>query len=154
MNEIRANATIQTYEHVKAVRKNLTKFVKELVDRADHHDDTKFESPEVEIFGDNTHLLSSVEYGSPEYHALRASVKPATDHHYANNRHHPEHWPNGIEDMNLVDLVELICDWKAATARNKNGNIRKSIEINAQRYGISPQLRKILENTVREMFQD
>jgi len=36
--------------------------------------------------------------------------------------------------------------------RHNNGNIRKSIEINANRFGISPQLVKILENTVTTML--
>ncbi len=56
--------------------------------------------------------------------------------------------------MTLVDLIEMLADWRAATKRNKNGNIRKSIDINAEKYGISPQLKKIFENTVREMFKD
>ena len=46
----------------------------------------------------------------------------------------------------------MLVDWKAATERVKNGNIRKSIEHNAKRYGISEQLTGILENTVREYF--
>lgn len=56
--------------------------------------------------------------------------------------------------MNLVDILEMLADWRAATERNQNGNIRKSIEINAEKYGISPQLRRILENTVRDYFPD
>lgn len=149
-----ARGAVETNDHIKVVQKNLMQFVKELLDRALNHDTSKLESPEVEVFGEYTPELSKVEYGSQEYKDLLAKVKPAIDHHYANNRHHPEHWPNGIEDMTLVDLVELLSDWKAATARNKNGNIRKSIELNAERYKISPQLRKILENTVREMFPE
>jgi len=154
MTEKHANATLETYKHVKQVRENLNKVIKELIDRSQHHDDSKFESPEVEIFGEHTEELCKVEYGSPEYTDCLSRVKPAIDNHYSKNRHHPEHWPNGIEDMTLIDLVELLADWKAATQRNKNGNIRKSIEINAGRYGISPQLRKILENTVRELYHD
>jgi len=46
-------------------------------------------------------------------------MKPAIEHHYKNNRHHPEHFNNGIDEMNLVDLIELLCDWKAASERNK-----------------------------------
>lgn len=55
--------------------------------------------------------------------------------------------------MSLVDLVEMLSDWRSATKRNKDGNLVKSIEINCQKYGISPQLRKIFENTVREIFE-
>ena len=115
---------------------------------------SKLESPEAEIFGEFTPELAKTEYDSPEYRALLEKVKPAIDHHYAKNRHHAEHWPNGLEDMTLCDLVELLCDWKAATERNLNGNIRTSIEKNTVRYGMSPQLAQIMQNTVREMFQE
>ncbi len=49
--------------------------------------------------------------------------------------------------MNLIDLVEMLCDWKAASMRHHDGNIRRSIEINGDRFGLSPQLVRILENT-------
>ena len=75
-------------------------------------------------------------------------MKPALDHHYANNSHHPEHFKNGIDDMSLIDLLELLADWKGSTLRNKNGNIRKSLEINKERFKISDQLYNILNNTI------
>jgi hypothetical protein len=49
--------------------------------------------------------------------------------------------------MNLIDLIELFCDWKASSLRHNNGNLLKSIEINAKRFNISEQLTKIFENT-------
>jgi hypothetical protein len=57
-----------------------------------------------------------------------------------------------IEYMDLVDLLEMLCDWHAATERNKNGNIRKSIEHNTTRYGMSEQLAKIFQNTIDRYF--
>jgi hypothetical protein len=80
-------------------------------------------------------------------------MKPALDHHYANNSHHPEHYKNGIDDMSLLDLVEMICDWKAASERHNNGNIRKSIEVNGKRFEMSPQLIRIFENTADLLFK-
>ena len=62
------------------------------------------------------------------------------------------HFPNGIRDMTLLDLVEMLCDWKAASERHQDGNIRKSIEHNAGRFDIPPVLAGILENTVKEVF--
>jgi hypothetical protein len=97
--------------------------------------------------------LAKTEYGTPEYGELLKKVQPAINHHYANNSHHPENWKNGIEDMDLIDILEMLADWKAATARKLNGNIKKSIEINAQRFSINPQLRKILENTAERYFK-
>ena len=154
MNLKEAKGAVETNKHIKSVQQNISLFIKDLVDRSINHDASKLETPELEIFGEYTPELSKTEYGSPEYTELLNKVKPAIEHHYANNRHHPEHWPDGVNDMTLLDLVEMLADWKSATERNKNGNIRKSIEINAKRYKISPQLQQIFENTVRELFQD
>lgn len=145
---------LETFKHIHRVRHFLFLMMEELDRRAREHDASKLDSPEAEIFGEWTPELAKVEYMSPEYKVLMEKVRPATDHHYANNRHHPEHWPKGVEDMTLCDLVEMLCDWKAATERNKNGNIRTSIEKNTARYNLSPQLAQVMQNTVREMFQD
>jgi len=149
---------LDTIKHIHQVRKFLYKFIAELDERAKLHDQSKLEEPEATILGEYLPILEKTTYATedgkmtPEYEALLEKVKPAIEHHYANNRHHPEHWPDGINDMTLVDLVEMLCDWKAATLRNKSGNIRKSIETNAKRFKFSEQLERIFENTVREMF--
>jgi hypothetical protein len=152
MNEKHANSTLETHKHVKAVATNINVFVKDLIDRAQNHDTSKFESPEVEVFGEYTDLLKDIEYGSPEYKECLAKVQPAIDHHYSKNRHHPEFHKDGIEGMTLIDLIEMLADWRAATLRNRAGNIRKSIDINATKYKISPQLKQIFENTINEYF--
>jgi len=71
----------------------------------------------------------------------------AVKHHQENNSHHPEAHEEGIDGMNLIDIVEMLCDWKAATLRTKNGDIQKSLEIQKERFGISDQLYNILKNT-------
>ena len=145
---------LETIKHIHRVRHHLYLMIEELDKRAKDHDQSKLVNPEAETFGEFTPELEKVEYMSPEYKALLEKVKPAIEHHYARNRHHPQHWPNGINDMTLIDLVEMLADWKAATERLKNGNIRTSIEKNTERFGISPQLASIMQNTVREMFKD
>ena len=74
-------------------------------------------------------------------------MKPAIDHHNKNNRHHPEYFNDGINEMNLIDLIELMCDWYSATLRHDDGDIYKSIEMNQERFGYSHQLKTILRNT-------
>jgi len=144
----------ETHKHVRTVQKNLGLFIQDLLHRSQIHDDSKFEEPELSIFASNSHKLKSTSYGTPEYEALLNETRPAITHHYSKNRHHPEHWPNGIEDMTLIDLVEMLADWKAAGERNKDGNIRKSISVNSSRFKMSPQLRTIFENTAREYFTE
>jgi hypothetical protein len=145
---------VETYKHIKRVGHFLAQFSKELINRAEVHDNSKLEEPELSGFAANTERLSKVEYGSQEYKEMLTELQPTIQHHYSRNRHHTEHWPNGINDMNLVDILEMLADWRAATERNKNGNIRQSVEFNSVKYSISPQLKKILENTVRDYFQD
>lgn len=144
----------ETLKHINKVREKLWILIQELDKRAQIHDQSKFETPEREIFAENTPKLAKTEYGSEEYKKLLTEVQPAIDHHYSSSggRHHPEHWPNGINDMDLVDIVELICDWSAATERNLKGNIHKSIEKNVDRFGLSEQLTSILKNTVNRYF--
>lgn len=142
----------ETMCHIRDVQDNIFLLVNLLLGRASDHDRSKLESPELETFTKVTPLLKTLEYGTKEYQDNLDSIKPALDHHYANNRHHPQHHPKGIEDMNLIDLLEMVADWKASTGRNKNGNILKSLEINAERFDIPPKLVSILRNTL-ELFE-
>ena len=140
-----------TMRHIERVRNLLNNVVAELLLRGQNHDQSKLQSPEVELFTEYTDKLAGVTYGSKEYDEYRKALGPALAHHYARNRHHPEHHKNGVNDMTLVDLIEMLCDWKAASERHNDGNIHKSIEHNANRFSLSPQLVKILENTAISM---
>jgi hypothetical protein len=57
----------------------------------------------------------------------------------------------GLHGMSLLDLIEMLCDWKAATLRHNDGSILRSIDINQKRFGYGDELRQILLNTVREL---
>ena len=328
-----------TFRHIERVRNLLNVCAIELIQRGEQHDQSKLASPEVEYFTEYTPKLATCTYGSDEYKGFLAAIKPALDHHYANNRHHPEfqriseewrpvigfedsyevssfgnirsieriverannqgdilkksqpikqyvtpkgylrlqlsqkgkqknlmchrivaeafidnpdqkpqinhkdgdkknnrvtnlEWVTGSEnlqhaydndlkkplikyviectsmgitafgceematllrqagvvrasasgvwnainggnhldldlvasqfethvnspvnDMNLIDIMEMLCDWKASSERHNDGNIRKSIEISANRFGLSPQMVKILENTADLLFK-
>jgi hypothetical protein len=141
-------ANFSTMRHIERVRNLLDSFITDLVNRGQLHDQSKLEQPEVGLFSEVTAKLAGVTYGSPEYEDMRKGhLAPALAHHYARNRHHPEHHKNGVSDMNLLDIVEMFCDWKASSERHIDGNIRKSIEHNQKRFELSPQLVRILENT-------
>lgn len=141
-----------TQEHITKVGEFLTKLQVELEKRKRSHDRSKLKDPEKAIFDEFTPKLKSCTYGSDEYKRYLESMKIALDHHYAENRHHPEHFENGIQDMNIVDICEMIADWKAASLRHANGDIIKSIEINQKRFGYSDELKSILINTVKQCF--
>ena len=140
-----------TYAHIGVVRRLIGQVVKELLDRADGHDASKLADPERAMFDEYTPKLKHSTYGSDEYKGFLAGMGDALRHHYDHNRHHPEHHADGIAGMTLVDLVEMICDWIAATQRHEDGDIRRSIEVNAERFGYDDQIRRILLNTVDAM---
>jgi hypothetical protein len=137
----------ETRIHIQRVAHYLNEFIKTLLCRAEHHDRTKLEHPEVEIFAKYTQKLKGLTYGSDEYKQCLAEMKPALDHHYQCNFHHPECYANGIDGMTLIDLIEMYCDWVAAGERHANGNFHRSLEVNQGRFGMSDQLVKIFENT-------
>lgn len=98
--------------------------------------------------------MKNCTYGSKEYKQYLEELKPALKHHYKNNNHHPEHYDNGIDDMDLFDIVEMIADWMAATLRHNDGNIFKSLNVNKERFNMSEQLYNILKNTMNRYLDD
>jgi len=57
----------------------------------------------------------------------------------------------GLEGMDLLDIVEMFCDWKAATERHADGDLSKSIQHNEKRFNINQQLVKIFKNTQKNL---
>lgn len=145
------DSTADTLEHIGKVQARIQIICNELTIRAVRHDMSKLAEPEKSGFDVLTQKLAELTYGSPEYRAALAEGVSTIQHHYAANSHHPEHYPDGIAGMSLLDVVEMLCDWKAASERTKQGSIAQSLAHNKERFGISDQLASILENTVKEL---
>ena len=142
-----ADSKLETWAHIETVRKYIKVFTDKLTQRGIDHDKTKLESPEAEGFAKVNEKLKTLTYGTPEYEENLKELQTTLQHHYAKNKHHPEHYKNGVNDMTLIDLLEMMADWKASTYRQHDGNLLQSLEKNAERYGISKQLLQILKNT-------
>lgn len=143
-----------TLLHIKRVAQLLTEASAELIRRANVHDNSKLNSPEKEFFDEYTPKLAGSTYGSDEYKGFLKELKVGLDHHYANNSHHPEHYPNGINGFDLFDLIEMAMDWCAAVERHNDGDIFKSLEINTERFQLSSQIVCILHNTFKRMQEN
>lgn len=152
------NAQFKTLRHIETVRNYLHVCIMALQGKAVLHDQSKLQEPEMSIFNIYTHKLRGITYGSDEYKQCMKEMKPAIEHHNANNRHHPEHFmttdkyilneTSAMGCMNLLDIIELLCDWKAATLRHGDGDIYKSLKINKERFGYSDELYNIMKNTI------
>lgn len=104
--------TTQEYikAHIARVRSHLDIFIQLLYKRAINHDSSKLSPDELPLW-EQMDLEPRYPYGTPEYKDKIERYKKVFDKHYGSNRHHPEHYPNGIADMTLVDIVEMLCDW-------------------------------------------
>lgn len=141
------DSTQDTLKHIRTVQAFISEVTNELQKRMIYHDMSKMSDLEKNIFDEFTPKLKDSTYGSDEYKKFLSEMKVALDHHYKENKHHPEHFDKGIRGMNLIDLVEMLCDWYAASLRHDDGDIYKSIEINKNRFGYSDDLAEILKNT-------
>jgi len=148
---INYDSTQDTLAHIENVQHFLGITINIFLKRAFLHDQSKLQEPEKSLFDKYTPLLKETTYGSDEYKKYLVEMGAALRHHYAVNNHHPEYYGNGINGMSLFDLLEMFCDWYAASKRHADGNMEKSLEINRGRFKMSDQLFEIFMNTYREI---
>jgi len=141
---------IQTTKHRFWVFWYLSKFCFKLLWRGSVHDLDKYRWKEAKHFAKTIFDLKSSTYGSDEYKKLLEEIEPALKHHYSRNKHHPEFHSQYV-DMNIMDKIEMVCDWKAATRRHADGDINKSIEINQKRFGYTDEEKKLLIAIVKQI---
>jgi hypothetical protein len=134
--------------HIALVRNKITFFSNYLYEQTALHDVSKLQEPEKSMFDEWTPKLKEAEFGSDEYKLALSNMGEGLKHHYENNRHHPEHFENGIADMNLLDVVEMVCDW-VASAEIKG--VPVDLEYLSHRFGISDDLKGIIANTLGKL---
>lgn len=144
------DSSLDTLRHSRRVDELLLQVLTDVQNRVTRHDASKLEDPEKAMFDEVTPALRSLTYGSDEYKAQLVKMGDGLRHHYVNNRHHPEHFHDGIAGMTLTDVIEMLADWRAATERHEDGDLAKSLEIQRERFDISDQLYAILRNTAEE----
>lgn len=143
------DSAADTLKHIRRVQDLLGEAAVELIRRAAVHDDSKLGEVEKPHFDRETPLLKSLVYGSDEYKESLKRLGAALEHHYANNSHHPEYYPDGVAGMDLFDLLEMFLDWKAASERQAGSELNLSISF--ERFKFEPQLQSIFRNTAAEL---
>jgi hypothetical protein len=148
VNATRVKAEVVSLRHIARVRELLGMCATEMIRRGDVHDKSKFDPIEADALAEMQVLIETegqAAYGTKEYKRRTAILKPMLDHHYANNSHHPEHYPDGVVGMDLFDLVEMFMDWKAASERGEESSMNLSYSV--EKLGLPPMLESILRNT-------
>ena len=141
------DCTADVKEHIGKVQYWMRGITHLLTERSKNHDASKFLSPEKAIFDVYTPKLKEMVFGSDEYKEALAGMGEGLKHHYANNRHHPEHFERGINGMTLPDLVEMYCDWLAAAEAK---HTPMNMDYLCKRFGIGEQLAQIILNTLKD----
>ena len=141
------DSTYDTMLHKNNIKKVLGEAIHELEYRMMTHDNSKLESPEKETYDTYIPLLKKVKYGTAEYDSLKKTMaENGLNHHFKMNSHHPEHYENGIIDMDLFSLFEMFWDWYAASLRSDTG-FKDGLENNIEKYKIDDQIASIMRNT-------
>jgi hypothetical protein len=144
--------TEQAIEIIQQHRAEVKSIINRLTVMAEHrgdiHDQSKLLPPEADTFTKHVTSLAKIEFGSSEYNTHLEEMGCAIKHHYAVNRHHPEHHDQGIKDFNIIDLLEFCADIRSASRQQNGGNVLKSLGILQARFGYSDDLASIIKNTM------
>lgn len=99
------------------------------------------------------HGYANVVYGSEEYHKINRDGYAglnARDNHKEINDHHPEYYNDYKNDMKLLPLIEMVCDWWGATAYS-NGDPKPKFRANSAKnmchYGFDSYQKFVVERT-------
>ena len=145
-------------KHSQGVGLLLMKVCKELMVRSITHDASKVLEEDldrhIEAAQKKQELIEKhgMTHGDDMDRKFKEEYKDLVEEHVRRNRHHVEYHTNGILDMDLMDVLEMLLDWCQSAADNGDDvEENNSIGINAKKYGIDPQLTCILRNTVRNL---
>ncbi len=142
------DCTNDVRQHQRDVRRYMNLVIMELDRRALVHDDSKLTEPEKSCYDKWKPVLEATPFGTPEYDAAVRQMGEGLRAHFQNNRHHPEHFNDGVEKMNLIDLIEMLCDWMAVSERK--GTVMAWNYL-FQKFAIKGDLASVLMNTHEDM---
>lgn len=149
MNE-ETKTLITFIRHIELVKKSMLSFSRQLETRAQIHDLSKFKEDEFGGFVEINQIARKYPYGSEEY---KASIRDndAVTLHYSRNSHHPEFHPVGIDEMGLLDLVEMVCDWKAASETYGQTSFKEGLEKSIERFKPGVEQEYVIRLIAREL---
>lgn len=140
-----------TKVHQARVSIILSKLGRELIKRGKVHDNSKFQTPEKEIYSEYHDKLNSVAFASESYNYYLKQMKPAVDHHYQVNDHHPEHFKDGIVDMDLIQMLEMLADI-VAVSTDKGTDLIEFLPKFMKEKEIPENFYTILRNTLEHIL--
>lgn len=151
MNKEQSEVIETIMKHKRQVRDKLRYVAYKLLSLANHHDDSKLKEPELSMFLKYTPMLKKLEYGSKEYQDVLKEMGKELQHHYQNNRHHPECWKDGIESMSILYIIEMIADWATVA---ESTNIGINLLYQKERFNCSWVFLDLLQKIHKDLFDN
>ena len=150
--------TLRTiYQHRDMVRICLKRISTDLDMRGLNHDLSKLSEDEFEGFSRINNIARKYPYGSKEYKESLKKERDTIDLHYSRNRHHPEHWSD-VRGMGYLDIIEMVCDWYAATNTYKQTELSTVLDKQFERFNFSDEQKWLIKEiwsdlTYKEIFE-
>ena len=155
-----------TKEHKKCVERLMLSLLTDLINniddfnivkyyrRAMDHDNSKLnDTLEFNNYVLLNKEMEGVNYGTNKYKEIVKKYSIATELHYKNNSHHPEHYSLGVNQMDTLDLIEMICDWCSVLTLKKIEDWESGFIINKKRFNIYDELYTKIYNTARYILK-
>ena len=145
---------VTTLRTIVAHRAFVSSYLHRLADatnvRAVEHDLSKLTTGEFDGFVAINRVAREHPYGSEEY---KASLKnnDVIDLHFSGNRHHPEFYENGVAGMGLLDIIEMVCDWRAATEVYGTTSFQDVLQVQIDRFDLTEEQVWLINMIVEEI---
>lgn len=148
--DARTEQLVKTVRHIRTIQAYMTLIGREWAERTRRHDESKFDTIELEGYVGIAEATKGLTAGSQEYLDALEPYRKVIKRHYLLNDHHPEHFDSGVNGMNLIQILEMVCDWIAAST-DREMHPMQSIDAQCERFNIDAQLKKIIINTMNQL---
>ena len=148
LEETKALATI--LRHRGLIQKYLYGLSRKLEACAVEHDLSKLGVDEFAGFVKINKVAREYPYGSKEY---KASLKGNNiiNLHFSRNRHHPEYHDAQVADMGLLDIIEMVCDWKSASTVYGKTTLLEALEVQIERFDLTKEHLYLIKLIIEEI---
>ena len=133
----------------------LTDTIMKLEIATEEHDTDKLKEPLKSSYDKYTEELNNLSFSSDKLSKLIDQYKEFSKSHYDNADHHPNKH-NGVQNMPIPNLIEMLCDWCARLEQTSESNLRERIyayiDKQAEELKFDNALASILKNSADDIL--
>lgn len=101
-------------QHVQILQKLVLQFVNDIMKESIEHDTSKWGDVEYTTFVNSRKDLNNSKNGTDANYQKNLTSE-AIQHHYKNNKHHPEYWKDKENSMPVEEIIIMFFDWASRT---------------------------------------